>query len=47
MDVRVSGETYRCTAGDKLVVPGSTEHAALVGPEGRTFYWSEQVRDGR
>jgi quercetin dioxygenase-like cupin family protein len=45
MDVRVAGCAYRCGPGDKLVIPGGVEHAALVGPDGCTFVWSEQVRN--
>jgi gentisate 1,2-dioxygenase len=45
MEVTAGGRTYRCAAGDKLVIPGSVEHAARVGPDGCTFYWSEQMRD--
>lgn len=42
MEVRIGHETYRCLAGDKLVIPGDTEHAAVVGPDGCTFFWSER-----
>jgi quercetin dioxygenase-like cupin family protein len=45
MEVTVEGRTYRCAAGDKLVIPGNLEHAAVVGPEGCTFFWSEQLRN--
>ena len=44
MDVQAGGRTYRCRAGDQLVIPGNVEHAAWVGPEGCRFFWSEQVR---
>jgi len=44
MEVRVAGETYRCLPGDQVVIPGNVEHAALVGPDGCRFYWSEQMR---
>jgi mannose-6-phosphate isomerase-like protein (cupin superfamily) len=44
MEVRVAGDLYQCQAGDLMIIPGGTEHAALVGPDGCTFYWSEQLR---
>ena len=44
MEVRVAGETYRCLPGDQVVIPGNVEHAALVGPDGCRFFWSEQMR---
>jgi hypothetical protein len=44
MEVRVGAYTYRCLPGDRVVIPGGVEHAALVGPEGCTFFWSEQLR---
>ncbi len=47
MEVRVEGQTYRCQAGDKLIIPGNAEHAAVVGPEGCTFFWSEQLGSER
>jgi mannose-6-phosphate isomerase-like protein (cupin superfamily) len=45
MEVRVGDQIYRCLAGDKLVIPGGTKHAAVAGPEGCTFFWSEQLRE--
>lgn len=44
IEVRVGHETYRCLSGDKLVVPAGVEHAAVVGPSGCRFLWSEQIR---
>ena len=44
MDVRVGEETYRCLPGDRVVIPGGVEHAAIVGPDGCQFFWSEQLR---
>lgn len=34
MDVTVGREVYRCSPGDRLLIPGNVEHAAVVGPEG-------------
>ena len=45
MEVKVGVSTYRCLPGDKLVIPGYQEHAALVGPEGCSFFWSEAMLD--
>lgn len=45
IEVKVGDDLYRCMAGDKLVVPGGQEHMAVVGPEGCTFLWSEQLRE--
>ena len=47
MEVRAGGETFRCAAGDKLVIPGSVEHTATVGPEGCRYLWCEQLRGDR
>jgi len=44
MEVRLAGETYQCLPGDQVVIPGGVEHAALVGPDGCRFFWSEQMR---
>jgi mannose-6-phosphate isomerase-like protein (cupin superfamily) len=43
MEVRITGEVHRCLPGDQVVIPGGVEHAARVGPDGCTFYWSEQL----
>ena len=45
MDVAAGGGTYQCSAGDKLAIPGNVEHAAIVGPDGCAFFWSEQMRE--
>lgn len=42
MEVKVDGKPYECRPGDKLLIPGNTEHSAVVGPEGCDFYWSEK-----
>jgi quercetin dioxygenase-like cupin family protein len=47
MEVKVGGAVYRCLPGDKLIIPGGVEHAALVGPDGCIFFWSEQRREVR
>jgi mannose-6-phosphate isomerase-like protein (cupin superfamily) len=44
MAVTIDGQTYQCAPGDQVVIPGGVVHAAVVGPEGCTFYWSEQIR---
>jgi mannose-6-phosphate isomerase-like protein (cupin superfamily) len=44
MEVTFGGNTHRCEPGDQVVIPGDTEHSALVGAEGCTFFWSEQIR---
>ena len=44
MDVKVGDETWRCLPGDQVIIPGGVEHAALVGPDGCRFFWSEQLR---
>ncbi|MCC7446300.1 MAG: AraC family ligand binding domain-containing protein [Anaerolineae bacterium] len=43
MDVVVAGQTYRCKAGDRLLIPGNVEHAARVTDEGCVYFWSEKV----
>jgi hypothetical protein len=44
MEVRMAGENYQCLPGDQVVIQGGVEHAALVGPNGCQFFWSEQLR---
>ncbi len=44
MEVQVDGEVYARTAGDRLVIPGNAQHAAVVGADGSTFFWSETLR---
>lgn len=43
MKVKVKDEIYECRPGDKLIIPGNTEHPAKVGPEGCAFLWSEKL----
>lgn len=43
MTLTVENETFVCKAGDKVLIPGNLIHAAVVGPEGCTFFWSEKV----
>jgi len=43
MDVVVAGQTYRCKAGDRLLIPGNIEHAARVTDTGCVYFWSEKV----
>ncbi|MFQ5683828.1 MAG: cupin domain-containing protein [Candidatus Binatia bacterium] len=43
MEVNVKKQTFQCKPGDKLVIPGNTEHSAAVGPEGCTFFWAEKL----
>ncbi len=46
MEVRVGGKKYQCGAGDKMIIPGNTLHAAVVNKEGCTFFWSEKILRG-
>jgi ribokinase len=43
MKVTVQGESYECSPGDKLLIPGNVEHSAIAGPEGCTYFWSEKL----
>ncbi|MBX3080666.1 MAG: AraC family ligand binding domain-containing protein [Anaerolineae bacterium] len=43
MDVRVEGQVYHCQAGDRLLIPGDTVHAAVVGAQGCAYFWSEKL----
>jgi len=43
MDVTVGAKRYHCQPGDKLLIPGKTPHAAVVGNEGCVFFWSERL----
>ncbi len=43
MDVVVEGQTYPCKAGDRLLIPGSLEHAAQVTAEGCMYFWAQKV----
>ena len=44
MAVTLGGATLRCLPGDELTIPGGMEHAAVMGPDGCAYFWSEQVR---
>jgi quercetin dioxygenase-like cupin family protein len=43
MDVTVQGEQYHCRPGDKLLIPGNIEHAAVVSSAGCVYFWSEKL----
>lgn len=43
MEVTVKDVSFNCSPGDKLVIPGNTEHSAVVGSSGCTFFWSEKL----
>lgn len=43
MEVRVGDQKFDCKRGDKLIIPGNTEHSAIAGPEGCAFFWSEKL----
>jgi mannose-6-phosphate isomerase-like protein (cupin superfamily) len=43
MQVTVQGQTFHCSAGDKLMIPGKLEHSAVVGSEGCVYFWSEKM----
>jgi len=43
MTVTVRGETFRCSPGGKLLIPGNVEHSATAGPEGCVYFWSEKL----
>ena len=43
MEVKVADKTYRCKAGDKVIIDGDIKHSAVVGPSGCTFFWSEKL----
>ena len=45
MTVTIAGRTYHCVAEDELVIAGEVEHAAVVGADGCTCGWSEQMRE--
>lgn len=45
MEVIAGGRRFDGRPGDALVIPGNVEHAAVVGPEGCAFLWSEQLRE--
>ena len=41
--VKVRDQSYKCSPGDKFIIPGNVEHSAVVGPEGCVFFWSEKI----
>jgi quercetin dioxygenase-like cupin family protein len=43
MRVNVGDESFDCSPGDKLVIPGNTIHSAIAGEQGCTFFWSEKL----
>ena len=40
---KVGDNTFNCSPGDKVVIPGNVEHEATAGPEGCVFFWSEKL----
>ena len=42
IEVVVDKKRYLCRAGDKLIIPGNTEHSAVAGRKGCTYFWSEK-----
>lgn len=43
MQVQVGGDTFYCSKGDRLMIPGTIPHSAVVGKNGCTFFWSEKM----
>ncbi len=43
MEVRVQGQSFFCSPGDRLIISGNVEHSAWVGSEGCQFFWSERL----
>jgi quercetin dioxygenase-like cupin family protein len=43
MKLSVEGKEYDARSGDLIVIPGNTEHSALVGKKGCRFYWAEKL----
>jgi len=43
MNVKVENEEYLFEPGDKLMIPGDTDHNAVVGDKGCVFFWSEKI----
>ncbi|MFZ5424674.1 MAG: cupin domain-containing protein [Patescibacteria group bacterium] len=42
MEVRVEESFFKCSEGDKLVIPGNKVHSAIVLSGGCVFYWAEK-----
>ena len=43
MTVKVGEDSFECRRGDRLLIPGDVEHAAIVGSAGCLFLWSEKL----
>lgn len=43
MEVRVENETFLCSKGAKVIIPGGLAHSAVAGPDGCRFFWSEKL----
>lgn len=43
MEAKVGEETFSCSKGDKLIIPGGVPHSAVVGKDGCIFFWSEKI----
>lgn len=43
MSVKVAKKQYACNPGDRLLIPGTVTHSAVVGDSGCTFFWAEKV----
>jgi quercetin dioxygenase-like cupin family protein len=48
MELMIDGRRFDCSPGDRVIIPGDLFHAAIVGPEGCDFFWSEKlIRKGQ
>lgn len=43
LEAKIKEDVYECRIGDKLIIPGSTVHSAVIGPEGCRYFWSDRV----
>jgi quercetin dioxygenase-like cupin family protein len=43
MEVDVGGKKVKLEKYDRLIIPGSVYHSAVVGADGCEFYWAEKI----
>ncbi|MCA9385588.1 hypothetical protein KC717_02985 [Candidatus Dojkabacteria bacterium] len=43
MEITIESEVYKCSKGDRIYIPGTILHEAVVGTDGCVFFWAEKV----
>lgn len=43
MKITIDGESFLCSPGDRIIIPGDTSHSAVTGKDGCSFFWAEKL----